>query len=477
MDTIHTETDIKAKSQSAIDAAAEYWADAWQRSFLTLEALNERGNIHLAQAAKEVPNVLNFGSELVLDGRKLERPVNYELVSIVPPDGAAIDPLKPPIVVVDPRAGHGPGIGGMKPDSEIGVAIRAGHPCYFIGFSPEPMPGQTIEDVCRAEAALYRRGRPPPSRGREQAHCHRQLPGRLADHDDGGDPPGPHGPDPGCGVAAFLLGWRPRQEPDALSGRAARRLLADRAFRRHRRRQVRRREPRREFRARQPRQHLLDQAVQRLLQGRHGEGALSLVRDVVGQSGSDNAGEMQWIVDNLFVGNKLSTGQIRTTDGLRVDLRNIKSPIVVFCSWGDNVTPPQQALDWILDLYDSVDEISPTVRPSFTRCTTAIGHLGIFVSGKIALKEYQEFVSCMDMIEATPPGLYEATIADVTKRTRTASLSTASIFSGSRAGRSTTSALSASIVPTTRSASPQSRVFPRSISASIEPSRSPGFAP
>ena len=64
MDTTHTETDIKAKSQSAIDAAAEYWTDACQRSFLTLEALNERGNIHLAQAAKEVPNVLNFGSEL-----------------------------------------------------------------------------------------------------------------------------------------------------------------------------------------------------------------------------------------------------------------------------------------------------------------------------------------------------------------------------------------------------------------------------
>ena len=137
-----------------MDAATEYWTDAWQRSFLTLEALNERGNIHLAQAAKEVPNVLNFGSELVLDGRKLERPVNYGLVSIVPPDGAAIDPAKPPIIVVDPRAGHGPGIGGMKPDSEIGVAIRAGHPCYFIGFSPEPMPGQTIEDVCRAEAVF-----------------------------------------------------------------------------------------------------------------------------------------------------------------------------------------------------------------------------------------------------------------------------------------------------------------------------------
>ena len=33
-----------------------------------------------------------------------------------------------------------------------------------------------------------------------------------------------------------------------------------------------------------------------------------------------NAGEMQWIVDNLFVGNRLSTGQIRSSDGVRIDL-------------------------------------------------------------------------------------------------------------------------------------------------------------
>ena len=154
MNSTHTESDAMAKNQSAFDAAAQYWTDAWQRSVLTLEALNERGNIHLAQAAKEVPNVLNFANELILDGRKLPRPVNYGLVRIVPPEGTVVDPGKPPVIVVDPRAGHGPGIGGMKPDSEIGVAVRAGHPCYFVGFSPEPMPGQTIEDVCRAEAAF-----------------------------------------------------------------------------------------------------------------------------------------------------------------------------------------------------------------------------------------------------------------------------------------------------------------------------------
>ena len=64
---------------------------------------------------------------------------------------------KRPFVVVDPRAGHGPGIGGFKADSEIGVAMKAGHPCYFIGFLPEPVPGQTIEDIARAEATFLER--------------------------------------------------------------------------------------------------------------------------------------------------------------------------------------------------------------------------------------------------------------------------------------------------------------------------------
>ena len=84
----------------------------------------------------------------------LERPVNYALVRVVPPTGVEIDPTRRPFVVVDPRAGHGPGIGGFKADSEIGVAFKAGHPCYFVGFLPEPMPGQTIEDIARAEAVF-----------------------------------------------------------------------------------------------------------------------------------------------------------------------------------------------------------------------------------------------------------------------------------------------------------------------------------
>jgi hypothetical protein len=45
-------------------------------------------------------------------------------------------------------------MGGMKPESEIGVALRAGHPVYFIGFLPKPEPGHTIEDVCLAEGTF-----------------------------------------------------------------------------------------------------------------------------------------------------------------------------------------------------------------------------------------------------------------------------------------------------------------------------------
>ena len=125
-----------------------------------------------------------------------------------------------------------------------------------------------------------------------------------------------------------------------------------------------------------------------------------------------NANEMQWIADNLFVGNKLATGEIRTSDGVRIDLRNIRSPIICFCSWGDNITPPQQALGWILDLYQDGSEIVANGQTIVYAVHESIGHLGIFVSGQVAQKEHSEFVSVMDLIDVLPPGLYEAVIDD-----------------------------------------------------------------
>ena len=92
-------------------------------------------------------------------------------------------------------------------------------------------------------------------------------------------------------------------------------------------------------------------------------------------------------------------GRIQTSDGTAIDLRNIRSPIVVFCSKGDNITPPQQALGWILDLYENVDEIRSYGQTIVYTIHETVGHLGIFVSGGVAKKEHGEFSSNIDLID------------------------------------------------------------------------------
>jgi hypothetical protein len=80
----------------------------------------------------------------------------------------------------------------------------------------------------------------------------------------------------------------------------------------------------------------------------------------------------------------------------------------VFCSKGDNITPPQQALGWIVDLYENVDEIRSYGQTIVYTIHETVGHLGIFVSGGVAKKEHGEFSSNIDLIDTLPPGLYEA---------------------------------------------------------------------
>jgi hypothetical protein len=137
-----------------LQPATEYFTDAAQRTLLFWDVMRQRGNQYCEHLAETVPHVLDYAFEPIVDGRTLPRPVNYGLVRVVPPEGVQIDLKRRPFVIVDPRAGHGPGIGGFKADSEIGVAMRAGHPCYFVGFLPEPVPGQRLEDVGRAEAVF-----------------------------------------------------------------------------------------------------------------------------------------------------------------------------------------------------------------------------------------------------------------------------------------------------------------------------------
>ena len=186
-----------------------------------------------------------------------------------------------------------------------------------------------------------------------------------------------------------------------------------------------------------------------------------------------NAEEMQFIVDQLFVGNRLATGELTFSDGTRVDLRNIASPIIVFCSEGDDITPPAQALSWITDLYGDIDDLRTHGQTIVYSVHGSIGHLGIFVSGGVARKEHNEFASNMDMIDVLPPGLYEAVLQQAKGGLPGAELVEGDWLVGLRGARaSPTSPRMAAPTPRTRSASPRRAACRRRTSRCTASSRS-----
>jgi hypothetical protein len=390
-------------------SALEYLVDTGQRSILFMDVMRRRGEQYREHLSETVPHVLSYEIELIEDGRNLKRPVNYGLVRVKPPSGAEIDLKRRPFVVVDPRAGHGPGIGGFKADSEIGVAMKAGHPCYFIGFMPEPVPGQTIEDIARAEGTFIEKvialhpdadGKPCVI-GNCQAGWAVMILASLRSELFGpvilaGAPlsywAGVRGKNP-MRYSGGLMGgsWLTALTSDLGGGKFDGAWLVQ------------------NFENMNPSNTLwtkqynvysrVDTEAERYLEfERWWGGHVNL-----------NAEEIQFIVDELFVGNNLAAGRIKTSDGEVVDLHKIRSPIVVFCSKGDNITPPQQALGWILDLYRDVDEIRYYGQTIVYTVHETVGHLGIFVSGGVAKKEHAEFSSNIDLIDVLPPGLYEAT--------------------------------------------------------------------
>ncbi len=156
-----------------------YQRDAWERWILFLDTLRQRADDLLVHDRAGKPPLLDFDYELVLDARRFEKPANYALLRITRVADDCIedclDPSKPPVIIVDPRAGQGPGIGGFKRESEVGIALHEGYPVYFVAFFPEPCPGQTIADVLHAmrrfveEVAARHSGLPPILYGNCQA--------------------------------------------------------------------------------------------------------------------------------------------------------------------------------------------------------------------------------------------------------------------------------------------------------------------
>ena len=390
-------------------ALTDYVVDTAERSVLFLDILRKRGNEQAEMASRPLATVLSFGHEILLGGEGLRRPINYSLARVIPPPGAASDPKKRPVVVVDPRAGQGPGIGGFHRESEIGDALAAGHPVYFIGFSAEPIPGQTFLDVVEGQVKFFERvvemhpDAPRPfAVGNCQAGYQTLMVAMLRPDLFGpvlmpGSPisywQGVHGKNP-MRYAGGLFGgsWLTSFTSDLCNGKFdGANLIAN-------------------FDCLNPgntlfgKLHALYKAVD--TEGPRFLGFEKWWGDFIQLNGE----EIQFLVDKHFIGDKLVRNQIATSDGRLFDIRNVTSPIIVFTSLGDNISPPQQTLGWILDLYESVDDIRAQGKTIVYCVDSKVGHLAIFVSAKVAEREDEALIQLMDLIDCLPPGLYELVV-------------------------------------------------------------------
>lgn len=392
---------------------AEYWTDSCQRGALFFDILRQRGDEQADMASRPMATVLTFEHEIIMSGSSLPRPINFSLARVIPPAGTAIAPTKRPIVIVDPRAGQGPGIGGFHYESEIGDAFAAGHQVYFIGFSANPLPGQTFLDVVEGQIAffehiveLHPNTLRPFAVGNCQAGYQTLMVAMLRPDLFGpvllpGSPmsywQGVHGKNP-MRYAGGLLGgsWLTELASDLGNGKFDGAYLIG------------------NFDSLNPANTFfkklydvyakVDTEGPRFLTFEKWWGDLIIL----------NGEEIQYLVDKHFIGNKLTANEITTDDGRRFDIRSVTSPIIVFTSLGDNISPPQQTLGWIIDLYRSVEDIRNQGQTIVYCVDPKVGHLAIFVSPKVAVREDEVFMQMMNVIDVLPPGLYELVVTPKT---------------------------------------------------------------
>jgi hypothetical protein len=335
--------------------------------------------------------------------------MNYSLSRIIPPDGVRINPKKRPIVVVDPRAGQGPGIGGFKKESEIGQALAAGHPVYFIGFNAQPVPGQRFLDVVEGQVKFFEevvRRHPdapkPMAIGNCQAGYQTLMVAMLRPDLFGpclvvGSPmsywQGVRGRNP-MRYSGGLLGgsWLTALTSDLGAGLfdgvwlvanfdnlSLANWLWSKQYQLYQK---------------------IDTEVPRYLEFEKWWGYFIQL----------NGDEMQYLVDELFVGDKLAHNQLLASDGQHFDFRNIASPIICFTSFGDNISPPQQTLGWILDAYRDVEDVYAHDKTIVYCLDHKAGHLALFVSSRVAVSEHEQFIQLIDIIDCLPAGVFEMVI-------------------------------------------------------------------
>ncbi len=406
-------TTIASGSSAPNGAFAAYWLDLLWRSAETADTLRQRAANMVEHDAAGMPPLLHFESEQIADGHDLQPPCNYRLLRVT---RCGTDALErhvrkdaPPVMVVDPRAGHGPGIGGFKRDSEVGMALLEGYPVYFVVFDPEPVEGQTLGAVIRTLAVFIdlvasRHGNQRPIvYGNCQggwalmlalSHCrHRAALAVL-----NGSPlsywAGEHGVNPMRLLGGFTGGVWPAHWISDLGGGTFDGAWLVQNFEALRPEGVFRKYDTLFAQPEAERDRFLE--FERWWNGFYflgGQEILAIARD-------------------LFVGNLLEDGKVMVDEHCHADLSSVRTPLVIFSSYGDNITPPHQALGWLPAVYASTEALVAAGQRVVYLTHKEVGHLGIFVSTSVARREHRAILHHAQAIERLEPGLYEMLLED-----------------------------------------------------------------
>ncbi len=404
---------MSATNIAPVQLLARYWLDAWWRALATADTLRERAANMAAHEAAGMPPLLHFESESVVSGQDLDPPSNYRLLRVTRCGTDALEKHvrkgAAPVLVVDPRAGHGPGIGGFKRDSEVGMALLEGHPVYFVAFDPEPLEGQTMGAVVQTLAAFIdivakrHRGKAPIVYGNCQggwavtlalSHCERRAALAVLNGSPLSYWAGERGVNPMRLLGGFTGGvWPAHLISDLGNGRFDGAWLVQNfeALR-----------PEGVFRKYDALFAQPDAEHDRFLEfERWWNGFYQLGRE-----------EMLAIAGELFVGNRLENGEVMVDGHCRADLKRIGAPLVIFSSYGDNITPPHQALGWLKAVFPTTADLVAAGQRVVYLLHRQVGHLGIFVSAGVARREHRAILHHAATIQDLAPGLYEMVLAD-----------------------------------------------------------------
>ncbi|MGM0609206.1 MAG: DUF3141 domain-containing protein [Candidatus Muiribacteriota bacterium] len=404
-----------------------YIFDRVQRSVLLVDALRQRGDNYLRNQNMGQQPFIAFSYKRILDGRNFIKPVNYALIQIIDDrykynssdsgkekstladiKSNSINHSKMPIVIFSARSGGAPGLESSQNDSQVGIALKNGHPVYYVVYEPEPIYGQTVKDIYNAKILflekvnkLHPKAPRPAIIGNCQAGCSAVilsairsdltgpllLSGTALSFWSGVDGGGP------LRYKAGLLGgsWFNSFLTDLGDG------LFDGA---HFIQNFKNTDPVAQFKEFLDLFHSIDTNVKTFLISEILKGSFYFFNDE----------EINFIISELFVRNKLIQGTLEIEDGKQIDLKNINSPVFVFASGADSITSIQQALNWIHEVYETVEEIKMHNQVIVYTINPIITHLDLFLSTEVIKKEHQEIFESIEMVDFLSPGLYEMVI-------------------------------------------------------------------